>query len=104
TTCAFILKSEAPSLIISDSHPHSIAVADFNNDNLPDIVVPNSGTNSLGIFLRLDNTTFKDQITYSTGSGSLPYAVGVADFNHDQQIDIAVANYGANNIGIFLGI
>ncbi|CAF4361011.1 unnamed protein product [Adineta steineri] len=57
TTCAFILKSEAPSLIVSDSHPHSIAVADFNNDNLPDIVVPNSGTNSLGIFLRLDNTT-----------------------------------------------
>ncbi|CAF4176589.1 unnamed protein product, partial [Adineta steineri] len=87
TTCAFILKSEAPSLITSDSHPHSIAVADFNNDNLPDIV---------------DNTTFKDQITYSTGSGSLPYAVCVADFNHDQQIDIAVANYGANNIGIFL--
>ncbi|CAF0853554.1 unnamed protein product [Adineta steineri] len=103
TTCTFILKSEASSLIISDSHPHSIAVADFNNDNLSDIVVPNSGTNSLGIFLRQDNTTFRDQITYSTGSNSLPYAVCVDDFNHDQQIDIAVANYGANNIGIFLG-
>ncbi|CAF3754506.1 unnamed protein product, partial [Adineta steineri] len=102
-TCRFILKSEAPSLIVSDSHPHSIAVADFNNDNLPDIVVPNSGTSSLGIFLRQDNTTFKDQITYSTGSGSLPYAVGVGDFNHDQHIDIAVANYGTNNIGIVLG-
>ncbi|CAF0779959.1 unnamed protein product [Adineta steineri] len=102
-TCTFILKSEAPSLITSDSHPHSIAVADFNNDNLPDIVVPYSGTNSLGIFLRQDNTAFKDQTTYSTGSGSLPYAVCVGDFNHDQHIDIAVANYGANNIGIFLG-
>ncbi|CAF0890611.1 unnamed protein product [Adineta steineri] len=101
-TCAFILKSEAPSLIISDSHPHSIAVADFNNDHLLDIVVPNSGTSTLGIFLRQDNTTFGEQITYSTGSNSLPYAVCVGDFNHDQQIDIAVANYGANNIGIFL--
>ncbi|CAF4016179.1 unnamed protein product [Adineta steineri] len=101
-TCTFILKSEASSLIVSDSHPHSVAVADFNNDNLPDIVVPNSGTNSLGIFLRQDNTAFRDQITYSTGSNSLPYAVCVADFNHDQHIDIAVANYGANNIGIFL--
>ncbi|CAF0913691.1 unnamed protein product [Adineta steineri] len=101
-TCAFILKSEAPSLIVSDSHPHSIAVADFNNDHLPDIVVPNSGTSTLGIFLRQDNTTFRDQITYSTGSNSLPYAVCVGDFNYDQQIDIAVANYGANNIGIFL--
>ncbi|CAF4146497.1 unnamed protein product, partial [Adineta steineri] len=103
-TCTFILKSEAPGLIVSDSHPHSITVADFNNDHLLDIVVPNSGTSSLGIFLRQDNTTFRDQITYSTGSGSLPYAVGVADFNHDQHIDIAVANYGTNNIGIFLGI
>ncbi|CAF3764261.1 unnamed protein product [Adineta steineri] len=103
-TCTFILKSEAPSLIVSDSHPHSIAVADFNNDHLPDIVVPYSGTSSLGIFLRQDNTTFRDQIKYSTGSNSLPYAVCVGDFNHDQQIDIAVANYGANNIGIFLGI
>ncbi|CAF3575076.1 unnamed protein product [Adineta steineri] len=102
-TCGFLLKSQAQNLIVSDSHPHSIAVADFNNDYLPDIVVPYSGTSSLGIFLRQDNTTFKDQITYSTGTGSLPYAVCVGDFNHDQQIDIAVANYGANNIGIFLG-
>ncbi|CAF3577720.1 unnamed protein product [Adineta steineri] len=101
-TCTFILKSEASSLIVSDSHPHSIAVADFNNDNLPDIVVPYSGTSSLGIFLRQDNTTFRDQIKYSTGSDSLPYAVCVGDFNHDEQIDIAVANYGTNNIGIFL--
>ncbi|CAF4366284.1 unnamed protein product, partial [Adineta steineri] len=102
TICTFILKSEASSLIVSDSHPHSIAVADFNNDHLPDIVVPNSGTSTLGIFLRQNNTTFRDQITYSTGSGSLPYTVCVGDFNHDQHIDIAVANYGANNIGIFL--
>ncbi|CAF1367328.1 unnamed protein product, partial [Adineta steineri] len=102
-TCAYMLKSEAHNSIISDSHPHSIAVADVNNDNLPDIIVPHSGTSSLGIFLRQDNTTFRDQITYSTGSNSLPYAVCVGDFNHDQQIDIAVANYGANNIGIFLG-
>ncbi|CAF4239652.1 unnamed protein product, partial [Adineta steineri] len=69
-TCAFILKSEAHNLIVSDSHPHSTAVADFNNDKLPDIVVPYSGTSSLGIFLRQDNTTFRDQITYSTGANS----------------------------------
>ncbi|CAF3673135.1 unnamed protein product [Adineta steineri] len=102
-TCALILKPEAPNLIVTDSHPHSIAVADFNNDYLLDIIVPYSGTSSIGIFFRQDNTTFRDQIKYSTGSNSLPYAVCVGDFNHDQQIDVAVANYGANNIGIFLG-
>ena len=68
--CTFILKSEARNSISNDSHPHSVAVGDFNNDGLPDIVVPNSGTNNIGIFLRHGNDTFTDQITYSTGSDS----------------------------------
>src|SRR5260221_478319 len=29
--------------------------------------------------------------------------VAVADFNNDHQLDIAVANFGTNSIGIFLG-
>jgi hypothetical protein len=102
-TCAFVLKSWADNLISDDSHPHSVAVGDFNNDGLPDIVVPNSGINNIGVFLRQSNKTFTDQMIYSTGSDSVPYAVAVADFNNDQRLDIAVANFGTHNIGIFLG-
>ncbi|UJR11996.1 hypothetical protein I4U23_016174 [Adineta vaga] len=100
--CKFVLKSEALSSINVDSHPHSIAVGDFNNDGLLDMVVPNSGTNCIGVFLRDSNNTFKDQMIYSTGIRSIPYSVAVADFNHDQRLDIAVANFGTNNVGIFL--
>ena len=103
-TCAFVLKSSTRNSISNDSHPHSVAIGDFNNDGLPDIVVPNSGTNNIGVFLRHSNETFTDQMTYSTGSDSIPYAVAVADFNKDQRLDIAVANFGTHNIGIFLGI
>jgi hypothetical protein len=102
-TCSIILKSEAQNSINGDSHPHSAAVADFNNDGLLDIVVANSGTNNIGVFLRSDNNTFTNQMTYSTGSNSVPYAVAVGDFNKDQRLDIVVANFGTNNIGIFLG-
>jgi hypothetical protein len=102
-TCAFVLKSSADNLISDDSLPHSVAVGDFNNDGLPDIVVPNSGTNNIGVFLRQSNATFTDQMIYSTGSDSVPYAVAVADFNNDQRMDIGVANFGTHNIGIFLG-
>ncbi|CAF0906720.1 unnamed protein product [Adineta steineri] len=102
-TCEFILKSEAYSSIRDDSLPHSIAVADLNNDGLLDIVVPNSGANNIGVFLRNSNNTFKAQTVYSTGLRSIPYAVAVSDFNNDQRIDIAVANFGNNNVGIFLG-
>ncbi|CAF1308417.1 unnamed protein product, partial [Adineta steineri] len=102
--CTITLKSEAQNSISDDSHPQSIAIGDFNNDIRPDIVVSNSNTNTIGVFLRNDSHSFKDQQTYSTGYGSLPYAVSVGDFNNDQRLDIAVANFGTNNIGIFLGI
>jgi hypothetical protein len=102
--CGFILTSSTRNLIISDSRPHSVAIGDFNNDGLLDIVVANSGINNIGVFLQHVNGTFIDQMTYSTGSDSTPYAVAVTDFNNDQQLDIAVANFDSHTIGIFLGI
>ncbi len=101
--CKITVTSSARNLVINDSHPHSVAIGDFNNDGLLDIVVANSGMNNIGVFLRHANGTFTDQIIYSTGSDSTPYAVAVTDFNHDQQLDITVANFGSHNIGIFLG-
>ncbi|CAF2739210.1 unnamed protein product [Rotaria sp. Silwood2] len=97
------LKRMGKSSIVSNSQPRSVAVGDFNNDDRIDIVVANSGTHTIGIFILYDNGTFSDQKTYSTGSRSSPYTVIVNDFNNDNYLDIAVANYGTNNIGIFLG-
>ncbi|CAF2417401.1 unnamed protein product [Rotaria sp. Silwood2] len=91
------------SSIVSSSQPRSVAVGDFNNDHQMDIVVANSGRNTIGIFLAQDNATFTNQKIYSTGFTSSPYSLVVNDFNNDKNLDIAVANYGTNNIGIFLG-
>ncbi|CAF0789784.1 unnamed protein product [Adineta ricciae] len=102
-TCRYIIKSEAEIFINADSYPNGMATGDFNNDGRIDIVTANSGTNKIGLFLRDDAQTFQNQITYSTGSGSRPYSVTVADFNRDEQLDAAVANYGTNSIGIFFG-
>ncbi|CAF1177907.1 unnamed protein product [Rotaria sordida] len=88
---------------LNSSRPFFITIGDFNNDNKMDIIVANYGTNTIGILLGNDNGSFQDQITYSTGYDSLPYALVVGDFNKDKQLDIAVANYGTDNIGIFLG-
>src|SRR5260370_4188190 len=35
-------------------------------------------------------------------AGTLPVAVAAADFNADGKIDFAVANFGSNNVSVFL--
>ena len=87
----------------SNSVPSSVVVADFNNDGRRDIIVANAGTDNIGMFFGNGNGTFSNQTTFSTGSGSSPYWIAVGDFNNDNQLDIAVANYGSNNLGVLLG-
>ncbi|CAF0761221.1 unnamed protein product [Adineta steineri] len=86
----------------SGSKPYSVFVTDVNNDNKPDIIVANSGTNNVGVLLNYGNGTFRSQLTYSTGSSSSPYSVFVTDINKDNEPDIIVANYGTNKVGILI--
>ncbi len=45
---------------------------------------------------------FTAQTTYSTGNGSQPESVAVADVNGDNKTDIIVANWDSGNVGVFL--
>jgi hypothetical protein len=85
------------------SYSCAVAVGDFNNDSRLDIVVANSGTDNVGIFLSNGTGTFSNQTTYSTGPDSQPYSVAILDFDNDTRLDIAVANYGSNSMVIFFG-
>jgi hypothetical protein len=85
------------------SRPQSLVIGDFNNDDRMDIGVANSGTHTIGIFLGYNNISFANQVTYSTGSYSSPYSIAAGHFNNDTQLDIVVANYNSDNVGVFLG-
>ena len=87
---------------LGSSHPLFVTTGDFNKDNRIDIAVVNDGTNTISILLSYGNGSFHHQITYSTGYDSLPSSLVVGDFNNDSHLDIAVANSGTDNIGIFL--
>lgn len=91
------------SSITSGSQPCSVATGDFNNDHHLDIAVANSGKNTIGVFISHGNGTFANQETYFISHGSRPSSIITGHFNNDYNLDIAVANYGTNNIGIFLG-
>ncbi|CAF1333784.1 unnamed protein product, partial [Adineta steineri] len=84
--------------------PRSVAVGNFNDDELLDIVVANSIVNSISVFLGYNNGAFASNMTYSTGLYSAPYMVAIGDFNNDHHTDIAVAYFGTNSIGVFLGL
>lgn len=58
--------------------PSSVAVADMNNDGKPDLVVSNSGSNTVGVLLGSGSGTFEPAATYDSG-GQLPVSVAVAD-------------------------
>jgi hypothetical protein len=85
------------------SDPTGVAVGDFNNDNRLDIVVANSGTDSVGVLLGYGNGTFSIIKIYSTGNGSISRSVTIGDFNNDDRMDIAVANHGTDSVGVLLG-
>ena len=73
----------------------------MNMDGFPDILVSNSGSNTLSYFEAIGDGTFKQPFTMNTGREPLAFEVG--DFNGDKILDIAVSNYGDGNISIILG-
>ncbi|HTH53178.1 MAG TPA: FG-GAP-like repeat-containing protein, partial [Edaphobacter sp.] len=78
------------------------AIADINNDQKPDVVVADSASNTLSIFLNDGTGTFPQ--TAPDFTADLPQFVGqlqTADFNGDGLPDIIVTNYQNQNVSIY---
>ena len=87
----------------ANSAPGSLNVADVNGDSKPDLLLVNAGTNTVGVLLGNGNGTFQAMVAYSTGSGSSPFGLAVADVNADGKPDLLTANNGTNTVGVLLG-
>lgn len=83
------------------ANPTNVAVADFNNDNKPDLAVTNQVSNDVSILLGDGNGTFGSSFLFQVGAS--PYALVAGKFNADNNVDLAVANSGANTVSILLG-
>jgi hypothetical protein len=94
--------------------PLNVAVADFNGDGIPDLVVAGGGQGLyyqiyVQVFLGNGDGTFGNAIVVEENGNNLngwsqaPLFVAVGDFNRDGIPDLAVANPNSKNISIYLG-
>ncbi|CAF2864981.1 unnamed protein product [Rotaria sp. Silwood2] len=92
--CRLNFKATAQKPVEYKYGSRSVAIGDFDNDTVLDMVVANHIVNNIAVYLGNGDGSFRDPTMYSTGSYSSPYMVIVADFNNDNRLDIAVANFG----------
>lgn len=88
----------------NNPNPFSLTSADFNGDLKVDLAVANANTNDVSILLGNGAGSFSAPTNFTVGTpGCNPVSITSADFNGDGIIDLAVANYIANNVSILLG-
>jgi hypothetical protein len=80
--------------------PSSVAVGDFNEDGIPDLVVTNLLGNSLSVLLGTGGGNFAPATTFRNFGN--PNHVVVGDFNEDGFDDLAVALL-LNGVSVYLG-
>jgi|GEM_PF-1009401 len=84
--------------------PISVAVGDFNGDNKADLAVAEFGgffAGSVSVLMNTGTGTFNAAVSFP--ARTQPSFVIVGEFNGDSNQDLAVANYGSNNVSILLG-
>lgn len=67
-----------------------MAIDDFNNDHLLDIIVANSEANKMSILLSYDSRLFVDMEAFTTGYESHSFLVSLDDFNNDVKLDFTI--------------
>ena len=85
------------------SQPDSVVVGDFNGDGRLDLAVANAGDGTVSVLLGRGDGTFQSPMQYTVGPRGRFSQIAVGDFNGDGQLDLAVSNFGSNNVGVLLG-
>lgn len=96
--CSFAAKVD----YTTGMNPYSISISDINGDGKPDLIIANSGSNTVSAFKNTSTSgviSFAPKVDFTTGD--VPFGVAVEDLDGDGKPDIAVANWNANTISVF---
>jgi hypothetical protein len=79
--------------------PYSVAVADFNQDSVPDVVTANFMSSSISILIGKGDGRFAPAIDGGP-TGLVSYGVIANDLNGDLKPDVATANASSNSVSV----
>jgi hypothetical protein len=88
-------------LLVVETLPRSALVADFNNDNLLDLVISHPGAGTVSIHLGLGEGTFANEMRYLVGTSA--DHLTATDLNGDSLLDLAVTNLSTREVVVLLG-
>jgi hypothetical protein len=86
-----------------DAPPDRIVAGDLNDDGFPDIVTSQTTDDTISVLLNDGHGGFDPPVSYSTGPGSDPQGLALADLAGNGILDIIVADSGTNAISVFIG-
>ena len=85
--------------------PYYISIANIDGDDKPDIVTANLVQNNLSVIKNvyssgtISSASFAGAVSFATGNS--PFSVSIADMDGDGKPDLAVPNFGNNNVSIY---
>jgi FG-GAP-like repeat len=82
------------------SKPFSIAASDFSHDGISDLVVANSGGDTVSVLLGNGDGTFQTQTTQATGAG--PFEVVTGNLSGLGRADLATANSVGDSVTLLV--
>ena len=91
-------------LIAAGFGPAENHLVSLRGNGTLDLIVASFNVNQIAVLLGNGNGTFQSPTFYTVGSATnTPTSLTTGDFDHDSNLDVAVANTGDNTVSIFLG-
>jgi VCBS repeat-containing protein len=81
----------------------SVAAGNFNGDQHPDLAVANEFSDNVSVLPGSAAGTFGAARTFPIGGSTFPFSVAAADFDGDQDPDVAVASIITGKVWVLLG-
>lgn len=82
-------------------NPTTVTTADFNHDQITDLITTNISSNTISVLFGNGDGTFRDQVQIKVCQE--PRSLAINDFNNDGHLDLVLACSGSDQVSILYG-